>query len=265
MSELLSIKEYDLAAGVPLTISKPGTFFQIMESTYNVDVELLRQHTVIGKGDAVPDGFSYGPASEEGRFHGVRITSASAQSVKICIAREMADLKRIVGDVNADLIHATLGSASRAADNRQCFTGEESVINPLPSTYAIVQLWNPAGSGVDLVCTYLKAQNLHTATVPFQLFTHTAALTGITNEYNRYLGGAAPLGEVRSQNNVAAPLPGVGNITSIPRVVADGVHVFTEPTRDPWVIPPGNGLYVGNQTFQADIWVLFEWWERAAS
>lgn len=94
----LQIRDYDVTAGVPFQLAIPATFFQLMDAAGTVDIEVIREHSVIGNAAGVSEGFSFGGADEE-LFHAVNITSATTQTLKICLSRGSADLRQIVGNV----------------------------------------------------------------------------------------------------------------------------------------------------------------------
>jgi len=125
-AELLSIKEYAIAAGATLEIQRKGRFFQLMQASSSVAIVFKRNHSAIGNVDAVPEGFRWGPLAEENYFDAVEITSAAAQTVSIAIsAVAEAQLQRIVGNITASLSKAaTLDSL---ADDSIAATSTELV------------------------------------------------------------------------------------------------------------------------------------------
>ena len=110
-TKLLDIQDYVLTAGVMLAIQRPGRFFQLMESTADVDIVFLRNHSEIGTADNMPEGFSFGPVADE--FHEVQITSATGQTVKVSISRDEAKLLRLAGTITSILVKPTTGDTSK--------------------------------------------------------------------------------------------------------------------------------------------------------
>lgn len=94
----LSVKDYAIAAGVPLLLHRPATFFQLMDASGSVDIEVLNSESVFGKAEGVTEGFSFG-GPDESLFHAVKITSATSQTLKLCFARGSVDLRQVVGNV----------------------------------------------------------------------------------------------------------------------------------------------------------------------
>jgi len=94
----LSVKDYPVSAGETVRIRIPATYFQLMSSTGPVDIDFLKAETRVGRAEGVSQGFSFGPLEEP--FHGVDIYSPTAQTLKVCLARGLADLKAVVGSVS---------------------------------------------------------------------------------------------------------------------------------------------------------------------
>lgn len=107
-TQLLDVKDYALVANVTTKIAIPSRFFQLMASSADVTIEFLRSHSVVGRAENVPEGFVFGPVSEERAFHEVWITSTIGQTVKVALARDEARLARIVGNITATVSKPTV-------------------------------------------------------------------------------------------------------------------------------------------------------------
>lgn len=94
----LTVRDYAIIAGVPLRIDQPGSFFQLMDSSGAVNINVLRADSIIGTAEGVTEGFSFGGPNES-LFYAVEINSASTQTLKICFATGSVDLRQVVGNV----------------------------------------------------------------------------------------------------------------------------------------------------------------------
>jgi hypothetical protein len=106
MSEAIEVRDYTIGAGASVDVMGVASFFQYMSGTGAVDVEFFRGNSTVGKALGMPAGFKYGPLREGEVFDRVKVTSAIAQTVKLCIATSQADLLQLTGTVTV-----TLGSA----------------------------------------------------------------------------------------------------------------------------------------------------------
>ncbi len=92
-------ENFNLVAGEPYTVNIPATFFQLMAADSGLDIEVLRNSSVMGRMLGVPAGVSFGPFNDGEEFHAVRFTSAIDQTIKAVFARGAVDLKSVVGTV----------------------------------------------------------------------------------------------------------------------------------------------------------------------
>lgn len=100
MSSFISIKDYTIPAGEWLYLGVRAKFFMLMESTKDVDFKVLKSNTEIGYGESVIQGASHGPSAEPFDGIWVKTTDGSSQTVKICLADGLAELRSIVGAVS---------------------------------------------------------------------------------------------------------------------------------------------------------------------
>lgn len=119
MSESIEVRDYSLAAGVPLDIEGAASFFQLMSASANIDVEFFRNNSRNGSAISVPASFRYGPLGEGREFHRVRLKSATSQTVKVCVATSEANLSQLSGTVTigqgtgiTDVAPASVGVAA---------------------------------------------------------------------------------------------------------------------------------------------------------
>lgn len=100
-AQLMKVKDYVIAAGATLRLEIPGVYFQLAEAPAEVDIEFFRSQSSVGRATGIPEGFEFGPLPRQ--FDAVAITSATAQTVKVAIARELARLNRLAGAIEADI------------------------------------------------------------------------------------------------------------------------------------------------------------------
>lgn len=125
--------------------------------------------------------------------------------------------------------------------------------------YSFLQLWNPAGTGKNLI---VEAMNVgsssagslwifgETSTRPTLLATPTSKLIN---------SGAASVGQLKSDNSASAP---AGPMFSI-AVAANATQQikFNEPI----IVPPGTALTTMHTAFGADVLSTFELFEESAT
>lgn len=98
---LVDIRDYDFTAGETKLISIPGRFFQVMSAAADFTAYVLRFNSSLGAMQDVPAGIALGPLPDTDEpFHGVKIYSATAQTLKICIADRRVDLRVMNGIVS---------------------------------------------------------------------------------------------------------------------------------------------------------------------
>lgn len=251
MSFSISVKDYAISAGQTLRIQIPGTFFQLMEASAEVDVLIMRAHSIFGDAEAVPLGFSVGPLNDADAFDGVEIYSATAQTVKVCIARGAVDLRSItqvtgtVSVVNGELQDVLSGMAFVGACGNAAVAGQ----------YSHSELFNPAGSGVNVVVS--KVIPFVAAASPVQLRTHNAALTTLTGYgVNKLVGGAASVAQLRDATS-AALIGAYAANAGIP-TASDSKEI---PLPEPFVLPPGFGLMAVSNLVNISLYPTFHWKE----
>lgn len=106
--QLLDVRDHALVANVAYRLQISGRFFQVTELSQDVDITFLRGNSRIGVATGAPDGFSFGPLSEERKFHEVQILSTINQTCRIAIANDEAFIQRLVGSFTATLTKATV-------------------------------------------------------------------------------------------------------------------------------------------------------------
>lgn len=86
-----------LAAGVTQELAVYGKYFRLMTTVGAVDVQLMSKGRVVEEATNVQAGYYDQPASG---FDGVRITSATSQTIQIAVTNGTGGYDRSTGDVN---------------------------------------------------------------------------------------------------------------------------------------------------------------------
>lgn len=79
------VRDEAIGAGETRTFYVPGAFFMLLEATSDVDIDVLAAEASIGRAEGVGVGFYFDFQGGQ-RFQGVRITSATAQTLKLCFS-----------------------------------------------------------------------------------------------------------------------------------------------------------------------------------
>lgn len=125
------------------------------------------------------------------------------------------------------------------------------------ATNAYVQLWNPAGSGKNVIVETVAYSSNTTGGVGFR--TGQTAITNFQgNGISKLAGGASSGVSLRYQNNAAA-MGGANMLLVSVSAGQQAIYTFKEPV----VLPPGNGLIVTQGIVNADITASFEWYEES--
>lgn len=101
----LSTREIPLAAGVAVTIGANGRKFCLLESTGRLDVVFIDvSGQTVGEASQILDGIGILMPRD---FYKLRLSSATAQTVRIAMASEDVDFTRVSGTVTANVVQAT--------------------------------------------------------------------------------------------------------------------------------------------------------------
>ncbi|MGL5181198.1 hypothetical protein [Herbaspirillum huttiense] len=123
---------------------------------------------------------------------------------------------------------------------------------------SIVQLWNPVGSGKNVILESITYSSTNNGGILFRVY--NAALSNLlANGVSKLAGGAAvSVGQLRY-----APNPGVlgGNNMLILGIAA--AQFSTYQFKEPVVLPPGQGMLVTQGTQNVDVTGNFEWYEES--
>lgn len=233
-------------AGETKTFHVNGSYFEILECAYPIDVKLL------DKSGAVRSDMRQAEASffSEGLdFQTIQITSALAQNIRSFYGDGTAGTRRtagLVSVVDASKARTLASTAFVGAGTSPATAGQNSM----------VQLWNPGGSGVNLVLENLKFTGTAAAGIDMGAYITALANLGTTNSPKLIGSATAAKAEVRNQAN-AGTLMTKYMIASYMTALAQVPFEFREPI----VIPPGAGFLVANASQNSNLTVTFEWLE----
>lgn len=129
--------------------------------------------------------------------------------------------------------------------------------NAVASQYPVAQLWNPTGSGVNLI---VEQFNLFSTSAQAGVFAVSAARRANLNQAGqpKKLGGANGKGELRNETLVASY---VSNLSLINYSVQLGANAKFS-LREPLVIPPGQGVEAYGSSQNVNLGANFEWFEE---
>lgn len=158
--------------------------------------------------------------------------------------------QRIAGTV--DVID---GGKARTLGN-QAFMGT-SYQGAVAAQYPHVQLWNPAGSGKQLIVGAFAAASATAG--GWQLRSAVAALTTLgAAPGSKNVGGAGGVGQVRMVTNAAAQ-----GLTIMMQGYLQASTLYEKKLNEPIVLAPGAGINVLANALNVDITANFEFFEES--
>ncbi|WP_454902726.1 hypothetical protein [Variovorax gossypii] len=247
---MIEIIDGTWAAGETKTFHINGEYLELLDALYQCDVYLMdksgAQLSIMRKCEV---SFFSKPT---GGFNSLQIYSAQAQYIRFFVGSGDAGTRRIsstVQVVDGGLRRTLAGSAFMGAVYKA----------PVASQYSRVQLWNPAGSGKNLI---LKSTTAGSATAQALkgAFYNTAfgTLVATPSKLNGGAPGAAMFGT------------DAGAATLFPSMTAVSDYVFAAASlssfrilQEPLLIGPGKGYVMETSTTNVDVLAVFEWTEEA--
>lgn len=234
-----------LAANTPVNFYKQGNFFRLHTAAYPVDVVLTgasQRYEYTGMEAGISD-------EPDGGFQRIELVSSLAQTIKIIVGQGSLSVDQITGSVqviNGELTRVLTGNAYMDFAQQAAVAGQLSH----------AQLWNPAGSGKNLILSKLSVLPTAVGSVAFGR-TNVAHGTLIGNGSSKLLGGAAGTGQLRTTTSAASLLTIMGNF---------GIGVATThaefPLTEPVIIPPGWGFGFSFGVVNVQITATFQWFEQ---
>lgn len=245
---MIEIISGQFAAGETKTYMVNGEYLEILDAQYPVDVYMMDksggQLSMMRNAEA-----SF--FSRPGAYGVVQITSANAQSIRIFIGSGDAGTRRI-----SSTVKVIDGEAERTkAGGMYCGVPSAPAVAALFST---AQLWNPAGSGKNVILTQLMGVG-----------------GGVTLAASVYYGLAALATDqtaARAANKKGFGVIGVAQVR-VEAIAQSGFSIYALglpansnalwPIRGGIVIPPGVGINLQAGIANANLGCNFEWYEEA--
>lgn len=244
MGRAAQVYDFTLGAGQLVEILAEGSYYRILTATGALQVQR-------------DDGSRVGPILEgqgERNSPFKRLTlrdlsgAANSGTVLVCDG-DFVDHRQ------AGAAEVVSGAYRTTREGIAYWGGTASAIGA--ADFSHVQLWNPAGSGRILV---LETLQISVDSGSVALRRHTAALANLaTAPANKFLGGAAGVGEVRHQANASA----IGTSFNGSVGASFGQSPINFLNR-PVIIPAGHGLIVSHNTVNINTRAMFEWLELPA-
>jgi len=133
------------------------------------------------------------------------------------------------------------------------------------SEYGHFALWNPAASGVRLICPYVHVTTGTSTASAWRMGPTTTELTNSSADVGSTSSdGPTPVGQVRSDTYASASAQmatgGAGGLHKATIPGNDGADLMSSPY-DCWTIAPGYGLLVVTINSNLQAMASFRWWE----
>ena len=241
MTRAATIYTYALAANATVQLPVDGGFYKLLAASGAVGIAR--------NGNAA---LSLDPGQgERENFQFLTITdkSGATNNVELIVADSSFVDDRIYGEVSID------GGKARA------LLGLLYVGMPLQASlaanYPYVQLWNPPGSGKNLIVmqTSFGSAGALNAVMGYGTVARTTDLTA-TYAKSKKQGVPIGVGQIRAENNVAGLAAPFFNI----KAIANQSQQWTPA--GPLIVPPGVGVDVYNNALASDLFSTWEWYEE---
>lgn len=242
------------AAGETKTFHINGEYLEILEAQYPCDVMLMdrqgAQLSIMRSSEA-----SFFSRPKEG-FNSVQITSAQAQTIRIFVGSGDAGTRRISSTVSVI-------DGGRARSNAGTAFGGCASISGVAAKYTAVQLWNPAGSGKNVIVNQLSSAANAAGNIYLVPSFAALSINSSTRVANKKLvaGGGAGSAQLYLDNLAALPVSGATPVL-IDLAVAANQLAYWKPT-EPVLVPPGAGLTAVHDIVATQLFGNFEWFEEA--
>jgi hypothetical protein len=236
---------FAMAANGVFILPCTGTRFLISSSLGAVNVRL----DIGGRLANIQAGEGY-----KGRqFQGLEISDASGavNTGWILVADDDYTNNRVVGEVSV-----IDGGKARTLSNRALSYWTQK--GQIAAEYSAVQLWNPAGSGANLIIEKITIASL--INTGFSHAQHNVALAAVLGTPMSKLLGAVSASVCQPRAASAAAM--AGQAFAISNGAASNSIIFQPP--EPIVVPPGWGHIVWGQALNADISATWDWFEEPA-
>lgn len=234
-------------AGEVKTFLIAGEYLEILEAAYPLDVAMLDRNGVQLSNMRNAEASYF---SRPGKYDTIQVTSSSAQTVRLFVGSGDAGTRKTSGDVSV-----IDGAKNRTVAGRAYIGANYQ--SAVPGQYSKSQLWNPAGSGKNLILGSFSMQSSIGGQLNVRSTSGALALAGPTLAGSKLVGDAVPfVGMLRVEAAV-----GVVDAVLASFLFQANVNIQYSP-KEPFVLRPGYGVMVNHQTGNADLNVVFEWFEE---
>lgn len=235
-----------IPAGGVWRLGMAAAELQIVASSSPLRVTLYRGGSVIGSGLNVLAGDYFRGVD----FDAVELFSVDAQEVTILLTDGESGSSRIVGEVsviNGELMRVSSGV---------CFMAQ-GYQGGVAAEYQHVQLFNPAGSGRNVVVSKLIVIS-SVAAQAFRISVGSVAAAVLASAgVSKKVGGAASVAQIRTHSS-AAPFGSLSMVAGVSAAYDSREVPFSEPI----LLPEGTGLIVGSNAVNVSLWGSFQWLEE---
>lgn len=238
------IYDFAIGAGQSVAIEAVGEYVKVLSCSGQVRIELDTGPRIDALG---------GQGVRKEPFNRVLVTdkSGAANVGKILIAYgEMID-DRITGEVSVIDSQRVFTANSQAAFGSKSYAAAAG-------NYPNVQLWNPAGSGVNLFVEEISFTAGASPDAYLIGFANTSLSTMGGAQQAKRSAGVAVKGEVRFQDSIALA---TFNAAAGYTYTVDSVGSKVFGLKTPLMVSPGNGLVVTGKTLAAAMGIGFQWIE----
>lgn len=236
------IYDFTLGAGGMQRLPVVGDFFKVISATGTINVNVDTGATL----DLLP-----GQGLREFKFNTLTITdkSGAENTGKVLVGFSGMIDDRVTGEVSV-----IDGAASRVYSGVSFSTYQ--VVTAVAGMYPALQLWNPPGSGKDLVVSGM-ALSLAGADGYVAISGGKESLGGLSGSIrSKKIGGAASVAETRLRQD--GVFPGTSTMFEIYMRALDGQYIRLN---EPFVLLPGNGLHAFSGVNQG-LSVSFDFYEK---
>lgn len=247
-SSFLEIIRAGFAAGEVKTFVLAGGYFELIDAPYPVTVRLVDRYGSLRGFMTNAEASFY---MRHGDFDAIEITSSNAQTIRFAYGTSEAGTRRtagVVSVIDGERFRLDSGIMYAAAIGTSIVAGQ----------YPTAQVWNPAGSGKNLIVksVILSSPNQQSLLFGFdtvELATDLSAMRLI----NKKSSGSNSVAKAKTSNIASIPGYKIG--------LGVNVQSNTSITINPnggYLVEPGFGLTVFGNLLASSFTANFEWFEE---
>lgn len=242
MSRAAQIYTFTLAANASQVILNENGFYKILSATGTVRVN-RESGTSLATMIA-----GYGESEEFKRLT-VTDTSGAQNTVTVLVADRSFVDSRVYGEVSV-----IDGAKARTLNNSAQMSSVG--LGAVAGQYATHQLWNPAGSGKNVIIEAYSV-SCQSASLVYVGFYNTqlTALTNVSSKLNPGVNGVAVRKYDQSVTLIAA-------LTVLKAYYVPALGTVTDRFTSPLILPPNTGMILSNRSIGLDLQGGFEHYEE---